>query len=282
VNNDIGKMTVIFSAKTREGYVVKILAELLQNNIKTACFEIDEEGIRLCMMDHHRTILIDLFLQSDNFSVYKYKNEKKMYIGVNLTHFHKMLKSIKKRDSIQLFINDDTSKELGIKVIPKENNRVTTSYVKILDDQNLMIKLPTGYDKPIIVPSGEYQKMIKSLVHIGNVVNISSSEFKICFSCDAGGVMKRTTEFGDGEDSDDEEKDPKITYKQDFDSEQLTRITKLAGLGTNMQIYPKEGLPLLFKSNVGSLGKISIYIKSREQIDTESHGVESDEEDNDY
>ena len=124
-------MTIIFKAKTRGGYTIKILGELLQNNIKTACFEIDKNGIRLCMMDHHRTILLDLNLESDNFTVYKYKGKEKMYIGINLTHFHKMLKSIKKRDSIQLFIDDKFPTDLGIKVIPKENNRITTSQVKI-------------------------------------------------------------------------------------------------------------------------------------------------------
>ena len=65
-------MTVIFKAKTHCAYTIKILGELLQNNIKTACFEIDENGIKLCMMDHHRTILIDLSLESENFTLYKY------------------------------------------------------------------------------------------------------------------------------------------------------------------------------------------------------------------
>ena len=44
-----------------------------------------------------------------------------------------------------------------------------------------------------------------------------------------------------------------------------------------MQIFPKEGLPLLFKSSIGNLGKISIYVKSKEQIDDDNAVVsESD------
>ena len=85
-------MTVIFKAKTNSAYIIKILAELLQNNIKTACFEIDDSGIKLCMMDHHRTILIQVSLESENFTLYKFKSKEKLFLGINLNHFHKMLK----------------------------------------------------------------------------------------------------------------------------------------------------------------------------------------------
>ena len=69
-------MTVLFKAKTQEAYVIKILAELLSNNIKTGCFVIDENGIYLCMMDSHKTILIDLVLKAENFSIYKFNSKK--------------------------------------------------------------------------------------------------------------------------------------------------------------------------------------------------------------
>ena len=156
-------MTIIFKAKSQEAYCIKILAELLANNIKTGCFVVDESGISLCMMDHHRTILIDLNLVSENFSNYKFNAPKKMYIGINLNHFHKMLRSIKKKDSIELFIDEKSPNDLAIKVIPKENNRVSTSFIKIQNVQNLDIDLPTGYSKPIIVSSSEFQKMSKVL-----------------------------------------------------------------------------------------------------------------------
>ncbi len=272
---------ILFKAKTREGYALKVLAELLQNNIKTACFEIDEKGVRLRMMDHHRTILIDLELDSDSFSVYKFKAREKIYLGINLTHFHKMLKSIKKRDSIQLFIDESMPNDLGIKVIPKENNRVTTSYIKIQNIQNLDIDLPDNYGKPIIVPSGEFQKMCKGLTHISNLTHISSKGLLISFSSDAGGVMKRSTEFGETEDSDNEEDDSETEhpdYSEDFDTEQLTRITKISGLSGTMQIYPKKDNPLLFRSTVGSLGKISIYLKSKSLQEIESRTVENVED----
>ena len=72
-------MTYIFRCKTNEAYRIKILAELLSNNMKTGCFVVDEKGITLRMMDHHRSILIDLNLQANNFNLYKLESESKLY-----------------------------------------------------------------------------------------------------------------------------------------------------------------------------------------------------------
>ena len=264
------KMSVIFKCKSNEAYCIKILAELLSNNIKTGCFVLDDTGISLRMMDHHRSILIDLILNANNFQMYKF-NSKKIYLVINLNHFHKMLKSIKKKDSIELFINEDAPNDLGIRVIPKENNRITTSYIKIQNVQNLDINIPTGYNKPIIVSSSEYQKLVKEMSSIGNTLKVISKNYSIEFSCNAGGILKRTVQFGDV-DEDDDPTSP--SYDQEFITDQLCRITKLSGLSSNMQIFP--GKPLLFSSSIGTLGKICIYIKSKEQIDSENYTVDSD------
>ena len=42
-------MGKLFKAQTAEGYTIKVLADLLQNNIKTACLLVDTDGIRLTM-----------------------------------------------------------------------------------------------------------------------------------------------------------------------------------------------------------------------------------------
>ena len=271
-------MPDIFKAKTQEGYTKKILAELLQHNIKTACFDIDEKSLRLRMMDSHRKILIDCELFAENFSIYKFKSKTKLSIGINLNHYHKMLKSIKKKDSIILFIDEQNLGDLGIKVIPRENNRVTTSYIKIQSVQNLDIELPDGYGKPIIVPSNEYQKMCKDMSNIGNTIRVLSKNFYIKFLCNAGSIYSREVTFGEtgDDDEDDIDNSDENEYSQDFDTEQLCRIIKISGLSSTMQIFTGEKLPLLFKSNVGNLGKIAIYIKSKKQIEDEEFQEESD------
>lgn len=266
-------MPIIFKATTHEAHTIKSCVDLLQNNIKTACFEIDETGIGLRMIGQARKVLISLHLERENFTVYKFKAREKMFIGLNLTHFYKMIRSIKKKDSLQLFLESTSMSDLGIRHIHNENNRVTTSFVKIQHIQNIEIDLPEGYTKHVIIPSSDYTKMIKDMAHIDGMIGVKSSKnFHIQFSCAAKGVMTRVVDFGeiDDDDSDDEEE----KYEEEFDTDQLSRITKIAGLGTNMQVFVKEGLPLMFRSNVGGLGKIAIYIKSKKMIEQESCEVE--------
>ena len=117
--------------------------------------------------------------------------------------------------------------------------------------------------------------MLKELGNIGNMIQVSAKKYSIDFSCSATGVYGRTVSFGDVEDNDDNNE---IKYIQDFNTETLSRISKLAGLSTNIQIFP--GKPLYFKSNVGNLGEINIYIKSKEQIEKDSCTI--DNSDSDY
>ena len=276
-------MPVLFKCKTGEAYYIKVLAELLTNNLKTGCFEVSEKSISLRMFDHHRKTMVDLELLAENFSVYKYKLENNFCLGLNLNHFHKMLKSIKKKDSLQLFIDSDNTTELGIKTIPKENTRITTSGIKIQTIQNLDIDIPEGYGKPVTVLSSEFQKMCKDLSSIGSTnITVVAKNFHIEFIADADGILKRKVVFGENDDSSDEDEndDSNPEYTATFATDQLSRITKLAGLSGNMQIFPASGnLPLLFRSNIGSLGKIAIFIKSKELLANEASTFLSDDSD---
>lgn len=253
----------LFYCKTSEGYIIKTLAELLQNNVKNGCFLLSRKGIIFRMTDSNKKILIDFDLQAENFIQFKFKGSGTISIGLNFSHFYRMVKNIKKKDSVVLFIEEENGGELGIRVIPKEKNRVTNSFVKIQNLQSLEIELPDGYGGPIIVPSNEYVKMIKDLNSMGgNTICISSNSNIIKFGCNSNGVYSRDIVFGDNED------DEKIEITQDFETEQLMRISKVAGLSTQLQLFQSNDLPILFKSNVGNLGKISVYLKDKSLQET--------------
>lgn len=256
-------MPVIFKCRTNDAYYLKVLADLLSNNLHSGCFDISKDGINVRAMDANRKILIDLTLLADNFSTFTYNRPDVMSLGINLSYLHRMLKTIKKRDIIEIILDSDNPTNLALKTIPKENTRVTVSWVRIQSIQKIEVELPVGYGKPIIVNSSEFCKMIRDL-NIGSLINISSCMTNIIFTCDAGGIMKRSVEFGE-KDSDVVE----TSYSHDFLTEQISKISKISGLSPYMHIFPAQDLPLLFKSNVGNIGTISIYIKSKTQVEDE-------------
>lgn len=248
----------MFRAQTNEGYLFKVLSELLQHNIKSCCLNLNEEGITLQMTDNQCKVLVDINLDKDKFNIYKFKFKQKKIIGLNLSHFYKMLKSVKKKDTVELFIENEEDYNFGIKITPKDNSRTTTSYIKIQNIQNIEITLPDGYSNSVIIPSGEFHKMIKDMVQIGSQIEIQSTKNTIQFKCISEGIYSREVMFG----IEDEDEDNEILFKDTFFTEQLHKIIKISGLSNKLYINTKSNMPLLFKTNVGTLGIINLFIKN--------------------
>ena len=98
----------IFRCKTNDAYVIKTLIELLHHAIKIACFQITPSGIYLRMMNSNQNLLIDCNLKAENFQLFFFSTHIEnqcINVGINLSHFYRMLKSIKKRDNLVLFIS---------------------------------------------------------------------------------------------------------------------------------------------------------------------------------
>lgn len=262
----------LFRCKTTDAYIFKILTELLHNVIKTACFEITPTKISLRMMDSNRRTLIDLLLKAENFNFYYFSDSiegQVLNIGLNLNHFYKMLKSIKKRDQLVLFIDEKKATDMGIQIVPKDYSRLTISYVKIQNIQNLEIALPNAYERSILVSSNEFSKMCKDMFNMSNTITISAKKYTIGFICNVGSVYSRQVILGDTEAQKLESKFEE-EFTEDYDTEQLSRILKIAGLNVNINIHCCKNMPLLMTSKVGIIGEIQIYIKSRKQLDDET------------
>lgn len=282
----------VFQATTCEAFQLKVLADLMSGCLKVGCFILSDKGISLCQADGTEQTLINLMLDSENFSPFIFKSSKlkqdtPFYLGLNLTHLHKMLKNVKKKDSLKLIIRNVDSNELEIETIPvKEGGKITTSFVKILRQQCLDIEVPTGYGKPIkLDQANDFQKMIKDMQNIGPKIKMVAGEHFIRFECDSGcGVLKRHVTFGNqnlriessderdssdsnsDSDSDSEDCYSKKEIVHEFLIDQFTRIAKIASLGTSIKFFTHPDLPLKIVSSIGTLGYIQLFIKSQDQI----------------
>ena len=249
---------MMFRAQTNEGFLFKVLAELLQQNIKSCCLNINEEGITLQMTDNQCKVLVDVLLEKDKFNIYKFKFSSKKIIGLNLSHFYKMLKSVKKKDTVEHFIKDEDDYNFGIKITPKDNSRTTTSYIKIQNIQNISIPIPEGYTNSIIIQSGEFHKMIKDMLQIGNQIEVQATKDTIQFSCISEGIYSREVSFG----TVDEDEDNTVLFRDTYYTDQFNKIIKISGLSNKLYINTNQNLPILFKTNVGTLGQIKLFIKN--------------------
>lgn len=254
-------MTILFSAKTNEGFNFKILGEILHNTLKTISMTITQEGIFSKMIDAHKKLLIDIQLQSTSFSQYTLNTDKLLF-GINISHLYKIISSLKKKDSLILQIEQESPNELQIIVIPRERDHVEMSRVSIQNIQSLDIEVPKHKGHPVHVSSSKFQKMCKDMLNIGKEIHVYGNEVYALFECETPGIFKKTIHFGEEIKPDD---DQGTICHYHFDAEQFVRISKISSLSSLLHVYLDETLPLLIKSQVGTLGTISIFIKSSNQ-----------------
>lgn len=256
-------MAILFKAKTNEGYVIKILAELLHNNIRLVCLKIQDTGIYIRMMDSNRLVLIDIELLRPQFHVYEL-SVSELNVGVNVGHLFKMLKSIRKKDAVMFSIDGEDPDNLILTVFPKEGKRTVSSVIRTQPIQHISIPLPTGYEYPVNIGSSDFQQTIKDISSISESILFRMNRFSMFISSNAqDSIYTKKVHFGEEE----EEGSSSEQYTDSFHTEQFLRIIKIAALTDKLQVFAgSEDKPLLIRSNVGCLGAISVFIKSQRQI----------------
>ena len=132
----------IFKAKTKEAFVIKKLSELLSNTIKFAPFKFDNEGIHLTQACLNNQRLVSFSLFRENF-LFGYKCSKTLNFNVNSSHLFKLLKAVKKKDSITLYIKDDDISRLGICIETQDESNKITTFIRITYHQPEVFKEPT-------------------------------------------------------------------------------------------------------------------------------------------
>jgi hypothetical protein len=274
-NSETKQTGFLFKAKTKEAFVIKVIGELLSNHIMYAPFQINKNGIFLTQTDTNKQQLFHLALNKENFSNYKLQKDSINFI-VNASHFYKMLKTIKKKDTITIFITQEDPNCLGISVEQSgESNRITT-YLRITYSLPEDITHPAGYGQPIITTSKEFQAL-KTLYNVSRTILLSAKNGSIRFDCDNNELYKRKVVLGNDNDDDDrntndedEEQEDEQPYIQTFKNQYITGLTKCAGQSGNIQIFlPDDSRPLKIKMKAGNLGDLIIFIKSDEMINME-------------
>jgi proliferating cell nuclear antigen PCNA len=258
----------VFKARTVEGFTIKALAEVLQNILTDVCFSYDSTGISLLTTDNKNNLLVQLHLNADSFD--EYYCPKPVAVGLNLQHLHKMLKSIKKKDVVSMFIKKTDPQQLGITTTQSDTLQQVTSHIKMQRISLIDTEIPTDYGHPIHIQTTTYQKMCKDIQSISNEIDIFAKDSYLKFSCKKDGMYAREIPFGElDKESESEE------YTDVFNTKSLSQLIKISGLNQRMQVYiptknERKEIPLKVSINTGQLGKLEIYIKSRDQINSMS------------
>lgn len=269
----------IFRVKSEDGLALRVLSELFANLLSFPPFQVNENGIFVRAMDKIGEVLVDVKMPKSSFPVFKCA--KPIYFGVNATHFYRLLRPIKKKDTVSLFIREQLPMQLGICVEQgdKPGDRITT-YIQINYIQPDDIELPEGYDNhPITETSKRFQRL-KMLHTIGPKIWATVIGGKrIRFTVNGKNLFSREVMIGESSDDDDEDENTP-SYTHTYSTNHITQLTKCAGQRGNVHIFQNEELPLLVQMQLESLATLSVYIKSQELIDQLESSADSSNKEN--
>ncbi|MBA42970.1 MAG: proliferating cell nuclear antigen (pcna) [Magnetococcales bacterium] len=221
-------------------------------------------GMKIMAVDSTKTILIHLKLQADKFREFECKKQK-MIIGVNFTHFHKLIKSMDKDDNLTLYMEKDNENYLGIKVDNPEKKKVDFFKMKLMDlDTDPFEIPPTEFDAVVTMPSSEFHKICREMYSIAEFVDIKCIKNKVVFTC-KGDYAERSTTYVENKNgvnihhATKEDNDPQIVHGI-YDLKSLVLFSKCQSLCNDIRIYMKNSYPLVIRYTVATLGDLLVCI----------------------
>lgn len=253
-----------FYAKTGDAYIIKILVEILSSYLQEGCFQITQDQLLLEASDEQQKINFKLALHFDKFKKSK-SNIESRFIGIDLKNMYKLLRSIRKKDIITMFITNDDPDRLGLQIENYETDRISTNYIKIKMIQPIIVQNASNYHGQINIPSKEFQRLCKDMNSLTKVIRVFTNGSQITFYTDEDEEYSGNVTFGAFDEIDDEENTLE-EYNASFDMKLLQKMVKVTGLSKRISICTKTNEAILFKIDVGTLGELSIYIRSKEQV----------------
>ena len=291
--------SILFRAVAVRGHILKVIVDTLHQPLPRGYLTLRKDGIYIRQSDQANTILFDIALQRQNFASYKCKRE--MSISVNFKHLQKQLKSVKKKDQVSIWIDENepeklwftvrsSREETGPNKLAQKAARVEVNFIVYKEEPEYsMSDLPDGgYKYPMVIDASEFVK-IKRLTSVGKVIDVKMQRSNyIGFHSDAVKCFGSDINFGDlrdgSEDSEDDEEEEQETPEDDgnadifaaqFYNAIFNLLVKLPSLCTQMQFYaptiPHFPLKVAMTATQSGLvlGTIQVYIKDVMQINFE-------------
>ncbi|KAJ7367741.1 proliferating cell nuclear antigen, N-terminal domain-containing protein [Mycena albidolilacea] len=170
----------MLEAKLAEAGTLKKLLDAIKELVTDANFECNEEGLNLQAMDNSHVALVSVHLEAAGFK--RYRCDRPMPLGVNLSSLTKVLKCAKDDDECTLKAADEAD-VLNLVYEAKNSDRIAEYDMKLMDIDSDTLGIPdTDYDAEVIMPSAEFARIVRDLSALGESVRIEVSKEGVRFA----------------------------------------------------------------------------------------------------
>lgn len=264
------KSKYLLQIKTNDGFALKILSEFFSSCLHRCIFEVNTKGLCLNSVDSKEHRLLSMVLRQEKFIIFY--NKTPFAFDINSGHLYKIIKTIRKKDVVTLFILKDKPNKLGLTIAHANESNESTSFIEISNTSPSNISIPENKDEYRLTCTGKDFQKLKSLSSISNVLNIKAYDYHVIFYCD-GEVVSKKIRIGENE-----SKESAHLIEENIQTTYITTLNKIANMSNNVILYLRKDGMVNIVFDILSLGEFNIFIKSHRIIEEESKTNEEEEE----
>jgi len=252
--------------KTVQTGAFKTMTEALKEILTDANIEFTDGSMKIITMDPTQTILVHLKLEKENFEYYHCKH--KIFIGINMLNFFRLIKTLTNNDTLTLFIEEDNTNLLGIRIENGEKNSLTNYYLNLIEVDETTYQIPPAqFESIITMPSSEFNKICRDMMNISEIIEIKSVGSQLIFSC-KGEFAQQETIIGETNNGLNFVKSNQDNIIQGYyNLKHLVLFTKCTNLCNSIEMYMKNNFPIVIKFTVGSLGNLKLCLAPKINVD---------------
>lgn len=263
----------LLELRTIQSHAFRILVEALKDILTDCLWTFTESGAKVLAMDPSHQVLCHLRLDASRFEFYHCP--RRLRLGINMMHFHKLIKTMTNNDTLCLFVDERDVNMLGVRIENSEKNTVTTYKLHLMDLHEEDCDLPASqFNSVVTMHSTEFQKYIRDMYNIADMIEIRSIGQQLILSC-KGDFASQQTVIGDVRSIESTEGAIEVadTAPSDeivqgvFSLKYLAMFTKCTQLSQQVEIYMKNDFPLICRYTVANLGSVSLALVPQASLD---------------
>jgi proliferating cell nuclear antigen len=232
---------------------LKTLLDALKELLTEVNLRFDDKGFKIISLDPGKIGMIHASVT--NLEKY-YCSQTPFFAGIYVAYIYKILRSVNTSHHLECKIKASTPKMMELVVSNGDKRTQTIHRLKLLDLDVEEINIPVvDFEYVISIPSAEFQKYVKELSHVSNLITIRGSGKLIQLIChgDLGETCIEISPTPSGlnwlhKDS------SKETFEGTYFLKYLERFSR-GQVDSTVEIYFKQDYPLImrYEMTIGSL-----------------------------
>ena len=249
---------LLFKIRTVKGSSFRTLVEAVKDILIDANLEFDKTGIKIKAMDGTHTIIVHLFLQAGRFD--EFYCPQKYILGINMINFFKLVKTLGNNESIVLYMYKSDTTKLGIEILNGVKQMLTRFTLNLMELDIEPVEIPpVNFPSIITMASSDFQKIIRDMNTLGDIIEIQSTRHELTFKC-KGDYAEQETNFSVGMNGLSQQSNSNEIVQGKFSLKYLALFTKCTSLCSNIYLYLMNDYPIIVEYDVSGLGEIKLIL----------------------